>query len=346
MSRLDESSMWQLLLYRIRYYAREPAALVWNFVFPLVTTLVLALAFREQQVTQVSVAVATGPESPALIAVLAADPRLKVAEVPRAEALGLLQQGGHAAVVIPGPVPEIHIEPTQDRGQLARVLVKNALAKAAGLATEVPAREVEVVVPGTRYVDFLIPGMLGYTLMSAGILGLGFPIVESRRAKLLKRLVASPMKRGQFLLSFMAGASVFAVVIVVYHLLLAHLLFRVPIEGSIAEIVALGAWGGLCFGGLGVLVVSRARSSEVAQGVMQLITMSMMVLSGVFFPSSNFPGWMQPLISALPLTALNDALRAMMLQGQSLAAVAPQLGIISGWGVASFAVAVRIFRWQ
>jgi ABC-type multidrug transport system permease subunit len=104
--------------------------------------------------------------------------------------------------------------------------------------------------------------------------------------------------------------------------------------------------GALCFAGMGLLVVARAQTLEAASGLMNLVMVPMWLLSGVFFSSERFPSAVQPVIHALPLTGLNDALRGVMLEGQRLPAIAPELLLLSVWGAASFALALKIFRWQ
>ena len=115
--------------------------------------------------------------------------------------------------------------------------------------------------------------------------------------------------------------------------------------GSYAAFILFGLAGSLSFSGLSLLVASRAQNAETASGLMNLVTMPMMILSGVFFSASNFPGWMQPLVRVLPLTALNDGLRAILNDGAALSALGPQLAVLAVWGLVPFVLALRIFRW-
>ncbi|HVM43454.1 MAG TPA: ABC transporter permease, partial [Gemmatimonadales bacterium] len=123
------------------------------------------------------------------------------------------------------------------------------------------------------------------------------------------------------------------------------LAFGVPFRGSAVTVAIVVVIGAMCFAGLGLLTASRARTIEMVSGLMNLIMMPMWILSGVFFSSANFPTVMQPLIRVLPLTALNDALRAVILDGASLGAVAVPVVLVAAWGAVSFAVALKIFRW-
>jgi ABC-type multidrug transport system permease subunit len=167
-----------------------------------------------------------------------------------------------------------------------------------------------------------------------------------RRRKLLKRLMATPMSRVEFLASF--GIPRFILVVIEVGLLLAFatLVFGVPLRGSIAQLIAICLLGALAFVALGLLIASRPKTIEGASGLMNLAIVPMWIFSGVFFSSENFPNAVQPFIQALPLTALNDALRANMLRGAGLEVVGPEIAIILAWTIVSFVLALRLFRWR
>jgi len=199
---------------------------------------------------------------------------------------------------------------------------------------------------GSRYIDFLIPGLLGMNLMGSAIWSMGFAIVDARRKKLLKRLVASPMPRPYYLLSFLLSRILLLVVDAGALVGSGALLFHVPVRGSLIDLGAVCLLSSLSFSALGLLLASRARTIEAASGLMNLVMMPMWIASGVFFSSQKFPDVMQPIIKALPLTAVIDALRANMLQGANLAQMAPQVAIIAFWLVICFALALKLFRWR
>jgi ABC-type multidrug transport system permease subunit len=217
---------------------------------------------------------------------------------------------------------------------------------AAGRTDPVAADDELVREPGSRYIDFLIPGLLGMTLMGGSIWSMGFSIVDARRRKLLKRLMATPMPRPYFLLSYLLARLVMLVFEIGAILLFATLVFGVPLRGSLVLLVGLCLAGALAFGAIGLLLSSRAKTIEAVSGLMNFVMLPMWVLSGVFFSSQRFPDVVQPAIKALPLTALIDGLRANMLQGAGPLDVAPQLGILGAWLVACFAVALKLFRWR
>ena len=199
---------------------------------------------------------------------------------------------------------------------------------------------------GSRYIDFVVPGLLGMTIMGGGIWGLGFSIVDQRRKNLLKRLVATPMSRAEYLMSYLVSRLVLLTIEAGVLLLFATLFFGVPMRGSVLSVAAITIVSAFAFGGLGLLIASRSKTIEGVSGLMNLTMLPMWVLSGVFFSSENFPRTVQPIIKALPLTATNDALRASMLRGVALPGLWPQLAILVAWMIVCFVVALRIFRWR
>jgi ABC transporter DrrB family efflux protein len=199
--------------------------------------------------------------------------------------------------------------------------------------------------PGARYIDFLVPGLLGMNLMNSGMWGIGFAIVEMRQRKLLKRFVASPMRRTDFLLAMGSSRLVLMLIEVVLLLGFGVLVFHMRVAGSLLAILLIGALGAVSFGGIGLLTASRAQKIETVSGLINLVMMPMWIFSGVFFSYERFPQIVQPAIKALPLTALNDALRAIILQGETLSSQAGRIIILAVWGGLSFVLALRWFRW-
>jgi ABC-type multidrug transport system permease subunit len=335
----------ELTLARFREQLRQPEVLFWVFAFPLLLAMALGLAFRNRPPDMVHVAIQAGPGAEALAADLD-DAGGFAATVERAEqASEALRTGRVAVVVVPGDSLVYRFDPTRSESRLARLATDDALQRALGRQDPRPTSNRIVTERGARYIDFLIPGLLGLNLMSTGMWGLGYAVVDARRRKLMKRLLASPMRRSQYLLSFIAARLILLGPEVVVLLGFAALAFGVPVRGSLLSLAVVVLVGALCFAGLGLLTASRAQTTEAASGLMNLVMLPMWVLSGVFFSPSNFPQAMQPFIQALPLTALNEALRGVMIEGASLAALAVPLGICALWGGVSFAAALKIFRW-
>jgi ABC-type multidrug transport system permease subunit len=257
-----------------------------------------------------------------------------------------LRTGKVALVVVPDEPWIYRYDPTRPESRLAELAVDDALQRAAGRVDARVTGAQEVTEKGSRYIDFLIPGLLGMNLMGTGMWGIGFYVVSARSRHLLKRLVATPMRRSHYLLSQLTGRLLFLVFEVGVIVAFARLAFDVPQRGSWIGLAIVCVTGAMTFGGLGLLVAARPRTTEGVSGLMNLVMMPMWISSGIFFSTSRFPDVMQPVIQALPLTAINDALRAVMLDGASMAAVSGELLVATAWGLAAFAAALAMFRWQ
>ncbi len=344
------SSMVQLTLVRFREFIREPEAVFWTFVFPILLAAGLGIAFRQRGPDKVQIGIVTSaPGTAAVIEWLKKDSTLGVEAYDDSSGARALRTGKIALLVAPSAARDtVHYVYDRARSDAvyARVLVDRAVQIGAGRVDPVSARDTYVTEAGSRYIDFLIPGLLGMNLMGSSIWGLGFAIVTARSKKLLKRLMATPMSRAQYLLSFLCSRLVFLILEVATLLGFGHWAFGVPLRGSLVTLVLICVLGAISFGGLGLLTASRARTTEAVSGIMNFIMLPMWIFSGVFFSSANFPRGVQPFIKLLPLTALNDALRANMLEGASLASVAPQVLVIMAWGAVAFFAALRLFRWR
>jgi ABC-type multidrug transport system permease subunit len=241
---------------------------------------------------------------------------------------------------------EYRFDDTRPESRLARLLVDDALQRAAGRRDPMHVRDALVRERGSRYIDFLVPGLIGMNLMGSGIWGLGFAIVDARKKRLLKRLIATPMSRPQYLASFVLSRLSLLIIEVGLLLGFGVLAFGVPLRGSLLQLVLICVVSSLAFTSLGLLIASRVQTIEGASGLMNLAMMPMWIFSGVFFSASRFPEAVQPFIQALPLTAVVDALRANMLRGAGWGSIVPEIGIILGWLVVSFVLALRLFRWR
>ena len=338
--------LWQLSVAKVREFLREPEAVFWVFVFPVLLTLALGIAFRTKGPDEIAVGVLRGPGAERAAAALDAAAGLDAQVLDRAAAAERLRAGKIALVVVPGSTLEYRYDPTRPESLTARLAVNDALQRDAGRVEATPVEVREVSEKGSRYIDFLVPGLLGMNLMGTGMWGIGFSIVNARTRKLLKRLVATPMRRSHYLAGQIAGRLVFLVLEVGVLVGFARFVFDVPLRGAIVALAAVAVVGAMTFAGLGLLVASRAQTIEGVSGLMNLVMLPMWILSGTFFSTARFPGAMQPVVRALPLTALNDALRAVMLDGATLPDVAGDLAILAAWGALAFALALRLFRWR
>jgi ABC-2 type transport system permease protein len=340
------SAIGQLTLWRMREFLREPEALFWVFAFPILLALALGIAFRAKGPQTVRVAVEAGPAAEATVRALEQAGRIEATLLDPEEAAARLRTGRVALVVRPGSLPTLVFDSTRSEGQLARLVVGDALQRSAGRTDAVSVRDETVREPGGRYIDFLIPGLLGLNIMGTGMWGVGYGIVKNRTQKLLKRFLASPMRRGEYLLSFLLARLWFLALEVAAVLLFGRLAFGVPIRGSLIALAVVAVLGALTFAGIGTLVASRTRTVEGVSGLMNLVMVPMWIFSGVFFAYSNFPEQVQLFARLLPLTALNDALRGILLDGIPLVGLMGPLALMAAWGSASFVLALRIFRWE
>ena len=341
--------IWELTLARLREFYREPAAIFWVYGFPLIMVLTLGIAFRSRPAETVRVDFQAGSGAEQAMEALRGDPRFDAAIYDATACRRRLRIGKTDLVVVDQGSQntyEYFFDPTKPAGVLARNSVDDALQRAAGRTDAVPTKDRPITEPGGRYVDFLIPGLLGMGIMGGGLWGVGFAIVNLRLRKLLKRFLATPMKRSHFLASIIASRVVFTIPEVLVVLLFARYVFDVVIFGHLALVIMLICLGSLEFAGIGLLVASRARTAETASGLMNLVMMPMWIGSGVFFSVERFPDVVQPVISVLPLTPVISSLRAVMLEGAGLAALGQEIAIILVWGVVTFSLALKLFRWN
>ena len=375
------SPLVELTTARIKEFLREPEAVFWVFAFPVLMALALGVAFRTTKPPDVNAGVlkqenTLNADVMAKTLTDAGGIRVRVLSPPEAEVA--LRNGVIAVLVVPAPLPApppippelrnsdakpgtaamlagvlteslrptYRYDPNRPESHLARLTVDAALQRAAGRQDVWKANDQQVVTPGSRYIDWLMPGLLGMNIMGTGLWSIGFSVVMARTRKLLKRLMATPMPRGYYLLSHLLARLGFLVLEVVVLLFFGWLVFGVTSQGSLLLLSGLCLLGAFSFAGLGLLIASRAKTIEAVSGLMNVAMLPMWLLSGVFFSSANFPEVAQPFIQILPLTALIDALRGVMIEGQSFAGIAHEIGILSAWGVGTFLLALKLFRWR
>jgi ABC transporter DrrB family efflux protein len=343
---LARQPLWQLTRVRILSFLREPEAAFWVFAFPVLMALALGIAFRNQGSPRSRIGIEESPGAMILAQQLESSRDLEVIMIAPRDTATALRRGRIAVLVRAGHPPALEFDPTRPEARLAQLSTLDALERAAGRTDRVGARTVPLVRPGNRYIDFLIPGLIGLNLLGTGMWGIGFAIANWRQQKLLRRLIATPMKRGDFMLSMMLARLVWLVLEVGAILGFGALAFGTIVRGSWPAFIAVTLLGTLTFSALGLLVAVRARTIETVSGLMNVVMLPMWLLSGTFFSSERFPTAMQPLVQALPLTAVNNALRAIMNEGAGWTPVIPALLILAAWCVVSFAATVKWFRWD
>lgn len=345
MSKPVRSALVELTIVRLKEFIRETEAVFWVFVFPLIMTLALGFAFRDKAPDRIPVGVVAGPQAEARMKALAKSPmllpRLVAADAAREE----LRRGRVSLVVEGDAAPVYRFDPTRPEARTARTEVDDALQALSGRRDVFAAKDLHEQELGSRYIDFLVPGLLGMNLMGTGLWGIAFNVVNARLKKLLKRLVATPMRKSQYLISQFASRIFFLVFEVLVLLVFAWLVFGVKVQGSLLLLSLICLLGGMTFAGVGLLVASRANTLEAVSGMANLVMMPMWLCSGVFFSYERFPDAAKPFIRALPLTALNDALRGVMNHGMGLTEIMPQLINLMVWTVVSYIVGLKIFKW-
>ena len=346
------ASLWTQPLFlltqaRFKEFIREPSAIFWTFGFPILLTVALGLAFRNQRGSETPVGIVADASRPQWAPALA-DALQREGLKPRLVSIAEGEVGlrhSDLALVIALPDKRYLYDPVRPEALLARERADRVLQQLAGQQVALPMHDEKIEAAGSRYIDWLIPGLIGIQLMGGSLWGIAFAIVEARQKKLLKRLIATPMRRSDFLISFVLWRLLFVLVEIAVLLLFANLAFSVPVRGSLLAVFGLCLLGAACFAGIGLLCASRAKNTETANGLVNLVQLPMYMLSGVFFSSSRFPDWAQAPIHLLPLTALNDALRGVINEGQSLAALSLPLLTLGVWGFVSGFIALRLFRW-
>jgi ABC-2 type transport system permease protein len=346
------SELEELTRIRVLLVLRQPEALFWMFVFPAILAAVLGYAFRSAGPEPSKAGVVAGPGAEALHARLAASEHLEVEIIDadagrrklRRAALDVLVVPSEAPATpgaTPGLVPRLVMDPQRQEADTARLRVLLALGQP---PPELPVTQVTEA--GARYVDFLYPGLLGSNLMGGGLWMVGFTVAELRQKKLLKRMLVTPMGRASFLLSFLLSRLVFLVLEVAVLVGFGMLVLGVPFRTDVISFALLCLLGAATFAGLGVMAAARTRTTQGASGLINLLTMPMWLLSGVFFSYERFPEAVQPLLRALPLTALNDGLRALLIDGSGLPGIGFELAVLAAWGLGTFFVALAVFRWE
>jgi len=335
---------------RMKELRREPEVIFWVFGFPILLALGLGIAFRDKPADRTSVVIvsAAGAENAlSMIQHSPASASIRADLLDESTALHGFRLGKYDLVIRPDEngAYQYRYDPARSESVLARSVVDDALQTMAGRKNPVSTSIVTSSEPGSRYIDFLIPGLLGMNLMNGAMWGIGFAIVDMRQRKLLKRFVATPLRRSDFLLALLSSRFVLMLIEVALLLGFGVIAFHMRILGSLWSILLIGAIGAISFCALGLLTASRAQKIESASGIMNLVMMPMWIFSGVFFSGERFPAAVQPIIKALPLTALNDALRATILEGASLASQSGRLMVMAFWAVLTFALALRWFRW-
>lgn len=349
------SPLLELIKSRLREFYREPGIVFWVFVFPLLMAMGLGVAFRSKPPASPKVAIVLGKTATEADAArittwsneLVVSPRIQATRKSEKDAkFELARSRVDVVVTLDERGATYTFDPQKETSLPARMIVDEVLQTAAGRSNLVTTQDRTVTEPGSRYIDFLIPGLLGMNLMGSSMWGVGYNLVVARKRKLLRRYAVTPMRRPHFLLSYFLNRSLFLTLELSVLVAFGVLVFGTKLSGSWSAFVLTSVLGAAAFAGISLIIGGQLDNTETANGWMNFVQLPMYVLSGAFFPYEHFPSWMHPAIQCLPLTALNDALRAVYNEGGTLLTIMPQMGVLSAWGLLGFGIAVRTFKWQ
>ena len=343
-----QSPLWQLTLTRLREFYRQPEAVFWVYFFPILMVVALGVAFRNKPIEKITVDIQSSSRATQIADWILDDGRVEAMIHSAEDCRNRLRTGKSDLYVLADDNRsdiQYFLDPTKPGSVVAKDLVNRLIQQANNRVDPIDSQIVEFDEPGGRYIDFLIPGLLGMGLMGGGLWGVGFAVVDMRIRKLLKRFLATPMKKTDFLMGIMFSRLFFMVPEIILLIVFSWMFFNFHIYGSWLLIIFLVLLGAVEFSGVGLLVASRAKTLESVSGLMNLIMLPMWTLSGIFFSYERFPEFFHPIIKLLPLTPLIDALRKVMVEGATIVMILPEIAIMTGWSVATFAVALMIFRW-
>lgn len=340
----------ELVKARLREFYREPGIVFWVFGFPLLMAVGLGAAFRSKEVPVPLIAVverAENPEAERLTSALLLSPRLKARRLSEEEAAEQLARTNVDLIVhVDGDRAEFRFDPKKETGPVARLVANNVLQEAQGRTDPLPTLDKKVTEKGSRYIDFLIPGLIAMNLMGSSMWGVGFNLVVARKRKLLRRYAVTPMRRSHFLFSYFVSRALFLILELSLLVTFGKFMFGTTVQGDFLSLLLTAIVGAAAFAGLSLTVGARLDNTETANGWMNFVQLPMYVLSGTFFSYERFPEWMHTPCELLPLTALTNALREIYNQGASVLNLGPELAVLAFWGGLGFLVALKSFRWQ
>ncbi len=341
--------LFQLVEMQIKEFFREPEILFWSFFFPIAIAGVLGVAFvnRGESVNTVAVIATQTNDAPipSLQSVLEDTSGLRLVSMSLEEAELAMKRGKIALYVAKDSVNKgwnAYFDPLNSEANLAFLSLKNSLLE----KNQTPILQAShITTPGSRYIDFLIPGLLALGIMNSCMWGIGWALVESRIKKLMRRMVATPMKRSTYLFSYISTRTFLAFIEALTVFLFAYFVFGVSIQGNIIAVLLTFLSGVAAFAGIAVLISSRAKNTQVGNGLLNAVVLPMTILSGVFFSYQNFPDWAVSIVQYLPLSMLADSMRAVFIEAATLADIAGKLLLLTLVGVLCFLAGLRIYKW-
>lgn len=365
------NQFWQLTRAHLMEIVREPGVLFWGIVFPIFMSLGLGIAFMQKQDTTRKVAMIAGDQkmladsvlkSYATIDTKSRSDSVAYTLVLKNDQLGsttylfyrmswnmaevALKQGKINFIIDEEKGKTVfRFDPLNPDAQLVYLKLEPVFGGGKSVAVENTESIRPLTVTGTRYIDFLIPGLLAMGIMMSTMWGLSYGIIEKRSKKLLRRMVATSMNKSYFLISFMLVRMLMNFVEAVLLIIFASLAFHITIQGSIPALLAIFVAGNIGFAGLAFFISCRTAKTEIGNGLINVIVMPMMLLSGVFFSYHNFPDALIPFLQKLPLTLVADGMRSIFIEGAGMLQIAFPVAILTIGGSIFFLLGLKFFRW-
>jgi len=376
---LELKQLWLLIIALFREIIREPGVLFWGILFPILMSLGLGLAFTKKADVTRKVAVINkvdGLSGPSANSILTGflekscekNPSvikeswiwkytIKDAKLGNSifliynmkwdEAMTLLKRGTINVLLVGlNNSVEYHFDPMNPDAQLTFLKLSSVIGKGEVEPVQSNSEIKPLTVKGTRYIDFLVPGLMTMGIMMSSMWGISYGIIEKRSKKLLRRLIATPMRKSYFLIALITVRIIMNFIESGALFIFALLAFKMTIQGNISALILVFLAGNIAFAGLAILISSHTSNTEVGNGLINFVVMPMMILSGIFFSYQNFPEWSLPVIRKLPLTILTDGARSIFNEGAGYHDVALPILILLAVGILFFSVGLKIFKWH
>jgi ABC-2 type transport system permease protein len=368
----QHKQMWQLTIAHFREIIREPGVLFWGIIFPILMSLGLGVAFTTNADTVRKVAVIESQGLSSIDSIISKDGIISDSinkdegasytltlkndklgnsvfhfyKMSENEAMLALKRG-MVNVLLDQPDKEIRFrfDPRNPDAQLTYLKLAKVFKNSAQFHLENTGNIVPLTLTGTRYIDFLIPGLLAMGIMMSTMWGLSYGMIEKRSKKLLRRMVATPMKKSYFLISLITVRVAMNLVEALLLALFAWLVFHITIQGSIVALILVFIASNIAFAGLAVLISCRTAKTEIGNGLINVVVMPMMLLSGIFFSYHNFPDKLIPVLQKLPLTLVADAMRSIFIEGAGISQIIVPTLVLTIGGIITFIVGLKFFRW-
>ena len=342
-------SLIEMVKGRWREFKREPSAMFFVVFMPILWMLILGLAFSDSKQERYSIGlkVNSHAEERQVFDHLANQDQLKVFEGLDTELATKLKRGEVLLMLELDPQGQVlmHFDPSNPEAVRAHDASHHLIQEYYGRTDPRPTIAMHVKAVGSRYIDFLIPGLLALSLFTSSLFGTGMTIVANRRENLLKRYMATPMNPYEYIVSHIIGRYFIFAVEFSCILVAGMLMFGFRVQGNWLSLIAVGLLGTASFTSLGILCGSRTANTSTYNGINNLLTLPMMMLSGVWFSRVHFPDWLASIVEFLPLTACVDALRRVALEGVGLASLGFELGLLAFYTVVCTIFAKISFRW-